>query len=69
MKNLPLKWITIKYQENMFDVKLSDHVINEIRTVDSEIRTVDSEINILNIIDKHTHYAIQHLAEENHHAV
>jgi len=62
MKNLPLKWITIKYQENMFDVKFSDHVINE-------IRTVDSEINILNIMDKQTLRAIQHLAEENHHAI
>ena len=62
MKNLPLKWITIKYQENMFDVKLSDHMINE-------IRTVDSEINILNIMDKHTLHAIQHLAKESHHAI
>ena len=62
MKNLPLKWITIKYQENMFDVKLSDHVINE-------IRTVDSEINILNIMDKQTLHAIQSLVKENHHAI
>ena len=62
MKNLPLKWITIKYQENMFDVKLSDHMINE-------IRTVDSEINILNIMDKQTLHAIQNLAKENHHAI
>jgi hypothetical protein len=62
MKNLPLKWITIKYQENIFDVKISDHVINE-------IRTVDSEINILKIMDKQTLHAIQNLAEENHHAI
>ena len=62
MKNLPPKWITIRFQENMFDVKLSDHVINE-------IRTVDSEINILNIMDKKTLHAIQHLAKENHHAI
>ena len=62
MKNLPLKWITIKYQENMFDVKLSDQKIDE-------IRTVDSEINILNIMDKQTLHAIQNLAEENHHAI
>jgi hypothetical protein len=62
MKNIQPKWITIRFQENMFDVKLSDHVIDD-------IRTVDSEINILNIIDKHTLYAIQHLAEENHHAI
>ena len=62
MKNLPHKWISIKYQENMFDVKLSDHEIDE-------IRTVDSEINILNIMDKQTLHAIQNLAKENHHAI
>jgi hypothetical protein len=62
MKNILPKWITIKYQENMFDVKLSDHVINE-------IRAVDSEINILNVMDKQTLHAIQNLAKENHHAI
>ena len=62
MKNIQPKWITIRFLENMFDVKLSDHVINE-------IRTVDSEINILNIIDKQTLHAIQNLAKENHHAI
>jgi hypothetical protein len=62
MKNLPPKWITIKYQENMFDVKFSEHVINE-------IRTIDSEINILNIMDKETLHAIQYLAKESYHAV
>jgi hypothetical protein len=35
----------------------------------NEIRTIDSEINILNVMDKQTLHAIQHLAEENHHAV
>ena len=62
MKNIQPKWITIRFQENMFDVKLSDHVINE-------IRTVDSEVNILNIMDKQTLHAIQNLAKESHHAV
>ena len=62
MKNIQPKWITIKYQENMFDVKFSEHVINE-------IRTVDSEVNILNIMDKQTLHAIQNLAKENHHAI
>lgn len=62
MKNAPPKWITIKHQEKIFDVKLSDHVIDE-------IRTVDSEINILNIMDKQTLHAIQNLAKENHHAI
>ncbi len=62
MKNIQPKWITIRFQENMFDVRLSDHVINE-------IRTVDSEVNILNIMDKQTLHAIQNLAEETHHAI
>ena len=62
MKNIQPKWITIRFQENMFDVKLSDHVINE-------IRTVDSEINILNIMDKETLRAIQYLPKESYHAV
>ena len=57
MGNSTPSWITIKYQENMFDVKLSDQEIDE-------IRTVDSEINILNIMDKHTLRVIQHLAKE-----
>jgi hypothetical protein len=46
----------------MFDVKFSDYVIKD-------IRTVDSEINILNIMDKQTLHAIQNLAKERHHAV
>ena len=62
MANVFHSWITVKYQENMFDVRLSDQVINE-------IRTIDSEINILNIMDKQTLHAIQNLAKENHHAV
>ena len=62
MKNIQPKWITIRFQENMFDVKLSDHMIDE-------IRTVDSEINILNIMDKQTLHAIQNLAKESHHAI
>ena len=62
MKNIQPKWITIRFQENMFDVRLSDQVINE-------IRTVDSEVNILNIMDKQTLHGIQNLAKESHHAV
>ena len=46
----------------MFDVKLSDHEIRE-------IRTIDSEINILNLIDQATLHEIQKLAKEKHHAV
>jgi len=62
VKNIQPKWITIRFQENMFDVKLSDHEIRE-------IRTIDSEINILNLIDQATLHEIQKLAKEKHHAV
>ena len=62
MGNVFHSWITVKYQENIFDVRLSDHMIKE-------IRTVDSEVNILNIMDKKTLHAIQNLAKESHHAI
>jgi hypothetical protein len=46
-------WLTIKFKEDSFDVKLSNesHVI-------SEIRTVDSEINIAAMLDKKIIYSI-----------
>ena len=56
-------WLTIKYKEDAFDVKLSNesHVI-------SEIRTVGSEINIAAMLDKKIIYSIQEMvyAEMNH---
>jgi hypothetical protein len=56
-------WLTIKYKEDAFDIKLSNesHVI-------SEIRSVDSEINIATMLDKKIIYAIQEMvyAEINH---
>ncbi len=56
-------WITIKYKEDAFDVKVSNesHVI-------SEIRSVDSEVNIAVMLDKKIIHAIQEMvyAEMNH---
>ena len=56
-------WLTIKYKEDSFDVKLSNesHVIQD-------IRSVDSEINIAAILDKKIIYAMQEMvdAEMNH---
>ncbi len=56
-------WLTIKYKEDTFDIKLSNesHVI-------SEIRSVDSEINIATMLDKKIIYTIQEMvyAEINH---
>ena len=39
MKIKPIIWITIKYQDNLFDVRLSykTYEIEEIRSVDSEV--------------------------------
>jgi len=50
-------WLTIKFKEDAFDVRLSNvgHVI-------SEIRPVDSEINIATMLDKKIIYAIQEMA-------
>ncbi len=61
MKNYT--WLTIKYKEDAFDVKLSNesHVI-------SEIRSTDSEINIAGMLDKKIIYTIQEMvyAKINH---
>jgi hypothetical protein len=56
-------WLTIKYKEDAFDVKLSNesHVI-------SEIRSSDSEINIAAMLDKKIINTIQEMvyAKINH---
>ncbi len=56
-------WLTIKYKEDTFDVKLSNesHVI-------SEIRSTDSEINIAAMLDKKIINTIQEMvyAKINH---
>jgi len=63
MRNKNYTWITIKYKEDAFDVKL----FNE-NYVISEIRSVDSEINIAAMLDKKIIYTIQEMAdaEMNH---
>jgi len=54
MKNKPLTWVTVKYNEDAFDVHLS----NDIDTI-SEIRPVDSEINIAPMMNMDTIKSIQ----------
>jgi hypothetical protein len=66
MEIRPFKWITIKYKNDLFDVKWSrtDEQIKEIRSVDSEVNIayllsleVKREIQKI-IINKGTHHAI-----------
>jgi hypothetical protein len=66
MKIRPSTWITIKYKDNLFDVRLSykAYKIKEIRCVDSEINIayllsleVKREIQEI-IINKGTHHAL-----------
>jgi hypothetical protein len=66
MKIRPTTWITIKYKDNLFDVRLSykAYEIKEIRSVDSEINIayllsleVKREIQEI-IINKGTHHAL-----------
>lgn len=51
-------WLTIKYKEESFDIKLSNesHVIHD-------IRSVDKEINIVGILDKKIIYAMQEMVD------
>jgi len=56
MKNASYTWITIKYQDKLFDVRLSNSKAIE------EIRTVDSEINIAPILHEKTILSIQSIA-------
>ena len=66
MKIRPTMWITIKYKDNLFDVRLAykTYEIKEIRSVDSEINIayllsleVKREIQEI-IINKGTHHAL-----------
>ena len=66
MKIRPTTWITIKYKDNLFDVRLTykTYEIKEIRSVDSEINIayllsleVKREIQEI-IINKRTHHAL-----------
>ena len=56
-------WLTIKYKEDTFDVKLSDE-----DDLIREIRPIDSEINIASMLDKKVIYNIQEMVniEINH---
>ena len=56
MKNASYTWITIKYQDKLFDVRLSSSKAIE------EIRTVDSEINIAPILHEKTIHSLQSIA-------
>ena len=62
MKTIQTRWVTVRFKENIFDVKFKDKRIDE-------IRAVDSEINILNLIDQQTLSNIQNLAKEQRHEV
>lgn len=56
MKNSPYTWVTIKYQDKLFDLRLSDKEIIE------EIRTVDSEINIAPMLNEKIIHSMQLMA-------
>ena len=66
MKIKPTSWITIRYEDNLFDIRLSlqTYEIEEIRSVDSEINIasilsleVKREFHEI-IINKGTHHAL-----------
>jgi hypothetical protein len=59
MKNSPRTWVTIKYNEDTFDVHLS----NDIDAI-SEIRPIDSEINIAPMMNMDTIKSIQQKVDE-----
>lgn len=56
MKNSPYTWVTIKYQDKLFDLRLSDKEVIE------EIRTVDSEINIAPMLNEKIIHSMQLMA-------
>jgi hypothetical protein len=56
MNNSPYTWVTIKYQDKLFDLRLSDKEIIE------EIRTVDSEINIAPMLNEKIIHSMQLMA-------
>ena len=53
MSNLSFTWVTIKYQDQLFDIRLSKKKIID------EIRTVDSEINIAPMMNEKVKKYIQ----------
>ena len=56
MNNSPYTWVTIKYQDKLFDLRFSDKEIIE------EIRTVDSEINIAPMLNEKIIHSMQLIA-------
>jgi hypothetical protein len=58
MRNKPPNWLTIKFKEDTFDIRLSD----ESGSI-SEIRPIDSEFNIMAILDKKVIYAMQEMMD------
>ena len=61
IKNLPYTWVTIKYQDKLFDLRLRDKEVIE------EIRTVDSEINIAPILNEKIIHSMQLMAAKTNH--
>ena len=66
MKIKSATWITIKYEHNLFDVRLS-YTTYEIE----EIRSVDSEINIASILSLEVKREFQEIIihKGTHHAI
>jgi hypothetical protein len=66
MKIRPTSWITIKYKDNLFDVRLA-YKTYEIK----EIRSVDSEINIASLLSLKVKREIQDMIINKgiHHAL
>lgn len=61
MKNSPYAWVTIKYDDKLFDLRLSDKEVIE------EIRTVDSEINIAPMLNEKIIHSMQLMAAKTNH--
>ena len=61
MQNSPYTWVTIKFQDKLFDLRLKDKEVIE------EIRTVDSEINIAPILNEKIIHSMQLMAAKTNH--
>lgn len=61
IKNSPYTWVTIKFQDKLFDLRLKDKEVIE------EIRTVDSEINIAPILNEKIIHSMQLMAAKTNH--
>lgn len=59
MKNSTYTWVTIKYQDELFDVHLTEGLAID------EVRAVDSEINIAPILSEATIHSMQSIATEH----